>query len=324
MQALGQSDRRVHAVNTGDALSVGYSFRRGNCLKIGEDAYIIISPIGRGAVGDVYKVKNLRTGEHFAMKHLYYRFTNTDPEKYYRKIRLLAAHANPHHCFVWPKAIEYDDQTNSFCYIMPLVSKDYMPLARAINDRKLLTMEQRIHICKQLAEAFTELRKLKWVYGDCSAKNILFKKSRGRAKPDVLIIDTDTITVENAPFGLEGTGCYRAPEIFLGKNPTLNSDAHALAAVMFHLLIGCNPLDGTKTRQDRFTEDAVLQHYGKDPVYIFDPCGRNKPLATVLGSRLKQLPLGLRVYFQLMFSQDRLTGKTARPGPDVLLQYISK
>lgn len=323
MQTLRQSDRRVRAVNKGETLSVGYSFQRGNCLKIGDDAYVIIRPIGRGAVGDVYKVKNLRTGEHFAMKHLYYHYTNTSPEQYYGKVRILAAHTNPHRAFVWPKAVEFDSKTNSFCYIMPLVP-DYLPLAKAINDRKLLTMEQRIHICKQLAEAFTELRKRKFVYGDCSAKNILFKKPRGKGMPDVLIIDTDTITLESAPFGLEGTGCYRAPEIFLGKHPTLNSDAHALASVMFHLLIGCNPLDGTKTRKDRFSEESVLEHYGKDPVYIFDPSGRNKPLAAVLASRLKQLPLGLRIYFQLMFSQDRLKCKAARPGPEVLLQYLSK
>lgn len=323
MPTLAKSDSTIRVKGKNDTLSLGYAFQRGNCLCIGDAHYMVIQPLGKGGAGDVYEVENLKTRKRFAMKHLYYKFC-TDPKKYYGKIRLLSAHARPHACFVWPVAVsEYDVKTNSFCYIMPLVPTGYLPLARAINVRKLLTMEQRIALCRQVAEAFTALQKKKWVYGDCSAKNILFKPKRSGA-PEVLIIDCDSISTESAPFGLEGTGCYRAPEIFLGKHPTLNSDAHALAAVLFHLLIGCNPLDGTETRKEHFSEESVVRHFGQNPVYIFDPAGQNKPLAPVLSSRLKQLPLGLRVYFQIMFSQDRLKGRTARPGPDILLQYLSK
>ena len=324
MPTLAKSDERIRVRGNGETLSVGYAFQKGNCLRIGDASYIVIRPIGKGGVGDVYEVMDIKSRKHFAMKHLYYKFC-TNPRKYYGKIRLLSAHSSPPHaCFVWPVAVsEFDAKTESFTYIMPLVPKGFMPLAYAINDRKLLTMDQRISICKQLAEAFAQLQKKKLVYGDCSAKNILFKPKRS-GNPEVMIIDCDTITTETAPFGLEGSGCYRAPEIFLGKHPTLNSDAHALAAVLFHLLIGTNPLDGTKTRKDHFSEASVLHHFGEDPVYIFDPAGNNKPLAPVLSSRLKQLPLGLRVYFQIMFNQDRLHSRAARPGPDVLLQYLSK
>ena len=323
MPTLAKSDERIRMKDSGETISMGYAFQKGNCLRIGDTYYTIIRPIGKGGVGDVYEVMDLKRRERFAMKHLYYKFA-TDPRKYYGKIRLLSAHASPHPSFVWPIAVsDFDATSNSFFYIMPLVPKGYLPLARAINDRKLLTMEQRLSACRQLAEAFSELQSKKWVYGDMSTKNVLFKPKRN-GNPGVLIIDCDTITTETAPFGLEGTGCFRAPEIFLGKHPSLNSDAHALAAVLFHMLIGCNPLDGTKTRKDSFSEESVLHHFGEDPVYIFDPAGNNKPLSPVLSSRLKQLPLGLRVYFQIMFSQDRLKGRAARPGPDILLQYLSK
>lgn len=323
MPTLAKSNGKIRVKGGNETLSMGYAFKEGNCLNIAGIPYRIIRPLGRGAVGDVYEVEDLKTRKHYAMKHLYHRYA-TDPVKYYGKLRLLAAHASPHPCFVWIQGVsDFDAKTRSFCYLMHLVPKGFLPLARAINDRKLLTMEQRLSVCKQLAEAFAQLQKKKWVYGDCSAKNILFKPKRN-GNPEVLIIDADTITTENAPFGLEGTGCYRAPEIFLGKHPTLNSDAHALAAVLFHLLIGTNPLDGTKTRKDHFSEASVLHHFGEDPAYIFDPAGSNKPLAAVLSSRLRQLPLGLRVYFQIMFSQDRLKGRATRPGPDILLQYLSK
>lgn len=323
MPTLAKSDEGIRVKNSGETISVGYAFQKGNCLRIGDGYYTIIRPIGKGGVGDVYEVMDIKSREHFAMKHLYHQYA-TDPMKYHGKLRLLAAHAPPHPCFTWILEVsDFDIKTKSFCYIMPLVPKGFLPLARAINDRKLLTMDQRLFICKQLAEAFAQLQKKKWVYGDCSAKNILFKPKRN-GNPEVLIIDCDTITTESAPFGLEGTGCYRAPEIFLGKHPTLNSDAHALAAVLFHLLIGTNPLDGTKTRKDHFSEATVLHHFGEDPVYIFDPAGSNKPLAPVLSSRLKQLPLGLRIYFQIMFSQERLKCQAARPGPNILLQYLSK
>ena len=323
MPTLAQSDQRIRVKDSGESISMGYAFQKGNCFRIGDTYYTIIRPIGKGGVGDVYEVMDLKRRARFAMKHLYYNFA-TDPRKYHGKIRLLSAHAIPHPSFIWPIAVsDFDATNNSFFYIMPLVPKGYLPLARAINDWKLLTMEQRLSVCKQLAEAFAELQKKKWVYGDCSAKNILFKSNRS-GEPQVLIIDCDTITTENAPFGLEGTGCYRAPEIFLGNHPTLNSDAHALAAVLFQLLIGTNPLDGIKTRKDPFSEESVFHHFGENPVYIFDPTGQSKPLAAVLKSRLNQLPLGLKVYFQIIFSQDRLKGRATRPGPDILLQYLSK
>ena len=319
-----RADARIRVTDRSKALAIGYAFQEGNWLRIGKMPYKVIRQLGRGSCGDVYEVEDLR-GKRHAMKHQYYHFA-TNPAKYHFKLQLLAAHTNPHPAFVWIKAVsDYDPATKSFLYIMPLVPKGYLPLARAVIDRKLLTMEQRLSVCRQLAEAFTELRKKKWVFGDCSSKNILFKPKRS-GNPEVLIIDCDTISLETAPFGLEGSGCYRAPEILLSRRPTptLNSDAHALAAVAFHLLIGTNPLDGAKVRKTPFSEAAVLHHYGEKPVYIFDPCGENKPLSPVLRSRFNQLPPGLQNYFNKIFSQDCLQGRVARPGPDVLLQSLSK
>ena len=326
MSTLGKHCEKFRVKVDEATITVGYAFKKGNCLRIGDAYYTIVQPLGKGSVGDVYEVEHLTTRKHYAMKHLYHNFTTNDPKKYYGKLRLLAAHTSPHPSFVWIRGLsEFDEKSGSFSYVMDLVPKGFMPLAYAMNQQNLLTMDQRIAICRKLAEAFAALRKKKWIYGDASPKNILFKPKRNGGDPDVLIIDTDTISPEQAQHcGIEGTGCFRAPEILLGKSPTLNSDVHALAAVMFQLAIGCNALDGTRTRRDHFSEDNVLRHYGENPMYIFDPSGQNKPLKPILRKRLDQLPQGLRVYFKIMFSQERLKGGVARPGPEILLQYLQE
>lgn len=322
MQTLGKSDQRIPALDD-DTLFIGYAFRKGNCVTVEGTPYVVVGPLGKGSVGDVYEVKDLTTGKHFAMKHLYFQFTTGKAYKYYIKLRLLASQKSPHPCFVWPIAAEFDERTQSCLYILPLVPKDYQPLAVAI-IRGSLTLEQRLSICRQVAEAFSKLHQNRdWVYGDCSTKNILFKASR-RGKPKVLIIDCDTVTPEKAPFGLEGSGCFRAPEVLLGQPPTQNSDVHSIAAVLFQLLIGCNPLDGTRTRSQPFSEKTVQEYYGRTPQYIFDPSCANKPLHPDLAARMAALPEGLMVYFRLVFSQNRLLGRTPRPGPDVLLNSLPK
>ena len=193
MPTLAKSDERIRVKSSDETISVGYAFQKGNCLRIGDTYYTIIRPIGKGGAGDVYEVMDIKSRKHFAMKHLYHQYA-TDPMKYHGKLRLLAAHAPPHPCFTWILGVsDFDVKTKSFCFVMPLVPKGYLPLARAIIDRRLLTMDQRISICKQLAEAFSHLKTKKWVYGDCSAKNILFKPKRS-GNPEVMIIDCDTIT----------------------------------------------------------------------------------------------------------------------------------
>ncbi len=306
---------------TGRVEQERYAFANGSCLRIDGEPYQVRRPIGAGNIADVYLVRNVKTGKLFAMKHLYHDYA-TDPKRYYGKLKLITTHSNPHPAFVWPSALgEYDSGSNSFCYLMPLVPDGYRPLSYAIVNPDALTREQKLEICRHLAEAFSRLQKIKWVYGDCSANNFLYRIDKN-GKPQIKILDCDTITQEGYSFGLSGTGRYRAPEVMLGKPLSLQSDAHALAAVLFHLLIGCNALDGSYSSPKGMTEEDILRYYGKKPIFIFDQSGKNKPLYPHLYDRFAELPDALQAYFRVMFSQTRLTGKAPRPGPDVLYRIL--
>lgn len=306
-----------------DAEEAHYAFRKGKVLRLGGERYIVCKPLGAGNVGDVYLVEHENSKHRFAMKHLYYQFA-TDPKKYYGKLQRIAAHSNPHPAFIWPIAVsDYDSQSDSFCFLMPLVPEGYLPLSHVIVQPQTLTLEQKLDICRQLAEAFSLLQKIKWVYGDCSANNFLYRIGSD-GKPQVKILDCDTVTRENCAFGLAGSGLYRAPEVFLGRSLTLQSDTHALASVLFHILVGCNALNGSYSSPKAMTEADILRYYGKKPVFIFDQSGKNKPLQPELYDRFAALPDGLQAYFRVMFSQSRLTGQAARPGPDVLCKVLKE
>lgn len=326
MYALEKSDKRMKK----EVLNPeSYSLHTDDCVLVGNQVYRIIKPIGRGGMGDVYLVENKNTGKQFALKHLYYNYAD-DPLKYYCKLKLLCSLPAPHPSFVWPLALsEFYHAGNSFYYVMPLVKEGYKPLGAAINKPSLLTLKQKLSICKQLAEAFSCLHKLDLIYGDPSSSNFLFRIGPGGV-PDVKIIDCDTTTVYNLSFGLSGTGRYRAPEILrdmeasLKQNApivqhTIHSDIHALASVLFHLLMGCNPLDGLGSDGVDYDEEDLLEHYGRNPVYIFDPNDHsNPPLDPVIEKRFKALPEKLQWYFSAMFMKQTLMNPPLRPSADLL------
>lgn len=330
MHALEKSDKRMN----NEILNPNtYPLHADECVLVGNQIYRILKPIGRGGMGDVYLVENYMSGKQFALKHLYYNYAD-NPMKYYNKLKLLAELPPPHPCFVWPLALsEFNRETNSFYYVMPLVEKGYQSLGVAINNPSLLTQKQKLSICKQLADAFRCLHDQKLIYGDPSANNFLFRIGPGGV-PDVKIIDCDTTTVKNLSCGLSGTGRYRAPEILRGLElslqgkaanvqHTIHSDIHALTAVLFHLLMGCNPLDGRGSNSTDFNEEDLLEHYGRNPVYIFDPDDHsNPPLEDVIRRRFTRLSTNLQCYFSAVFMKESLMNPQLRPGIALLYKAL--
>ena len=61
----------------------------------------------------------------------------------------------------------------------------------------------------------------------------------------LLICDNDNVDVDGAPPTSLGTPKFMAPEIVRGEaSPTMDTDLHSLAVVLFYLLFLCHPLEG--------------------------------------------------------------------------------
>ena len=99
-----------------------------------------------------------------------------------------------------------------------------------------------------------------------------------------------------------------APEVVRGiAKPDVLTDRYSLAVVLFKLFFRGDPLEGSKVLQCVvMTEENDLIHYGKDPVFIYDPNNAsNRPVNGVHDNVIKLwkiYPDFIREAFTLSFT----------------------
>ena len=120
---------------------------------------------------------------------------------------------------------------------------------------------------------------------------------------------------------MSGTAQYRAPEILLGKSPSVESDRHSLAVWAFRILCGSNPLDGKYTHSVEWSEDNVKQNFGVNPKFIIS--SRVNCASPAVFAHWQLLPDIVKKYFLLSFSSDALHHPAQRPTAELLEKCIS-
>ena len=79
-----------------------------------------------------------------------------------------------------------------------------------------------------------------------------------------------------------GTPYFMAPEIVRGEAvPSIIADRHALAVVLFYLLLRHHPLFGAREHAlHDLTPDSLRTLLGEQPLFIFDPDDQsNRPVS---------------------------------------------
>ena len=239
-------------------------------------------------------------------------------------MKLLSTHSAPHVRLIWPKEVgDFDEKTNSFVYLMDEISCEYNAIAMVMKNPDLLTMDQKMEICRQMAEVFSSLGNNGFIYSDVSGTNICYGIAPD-GRVDVRVLDCDNISLTGESLGLAGSGLFRAPEVMLGASPTEMSDAYALAVAAFRMLTGCHPLDGVRTHAQPFTPEFVKESFGKNPEYIFAEATENAPLDEFYRQRFEKLPAQLQLYFNVMFSNKCLHEPEKRPTAQMLLTILQR
>lgn len=295
-----------------------YKLEKGACLKMQNSSYAIAAPIGSGAVGEVYKGVRLEDRTLCAVKLLFAEYA-TDRAAFHRKLNLLVRTPPVHPAFAWPTDVSRQESQGGFAYAMPL-REGFDALAPVMRQPELLPLPERLALARAIAEPFAALHKKGLIYVDYSATNIRWRKEG--EKPTVSIIDCDNITIPKGGLGLQGTGLLRAPEVMLGGQPTLESDYHSEGALLFHLLVGSNPLRGQRVAAQPFTPDSVRLYFGEKPSFIFLDPG-NAPVDPRMTQRWEALPARLRAFFRYLFCEGCLQGRMERPTSAMLLQALS-
>lgn len=231
----------------------------------------ILGVIGRGTQGTVYRIKT-DSGNTYALK-LYHDSIIQHDSGILSRISKLVEIGPPSTSFCWAlDCLEVLHEGEShYGYIMSLREDKFIAPAQYLSGGVEMSFRALFKACKNLAESFSLLHLRGLCYKDVSINNFFFDPWTG----DVSIIDIDNVCYDNS-FSYEsnvlGTPRFMAPEIVEGASkPSIATDQHSLAVLLFYLLLLGHPLEGRKEAEIRIFDGPAQKHlYGEQARYIFD------------------------------------------------------
>src|SRR5262245_27926173 len=244
----------------------------GSCLG----PYEIISSIGAGGMGEVYKARDTRLGREVAVKVAAEEFS----ERFEREARAISALNHPHICTL------YDVGPN---YLV-------MELVEGTTLRGPMAMEDALAAARQIAEALEAAHEKGITHRDLKPGNIKITPD-GRVKVldfGLAKVDSDTQPdFENSPtlsFAathagvILGTAAYMSPEQARGMAVGKRADIWAFGVVLFEMLTGKQLFTGQSTT------DILATVIRADPDFSALPAITPAPIRRLLKRCLEKDP----------------------------------
>lgn len=208
--------------------------------------YEILSPLGAGGMGEVYRACDTRLGRDVAIKVLPPNLSS-DPslrKRMEREAKAVSKLSHPHICTLH----DIGHQNGVDFLVMELVEGETLEHRLAKGP---LPQEQTIRLAAQIADALAKAHKLGITHRDLKPSNIMLTKSGtklmdfGLAKesgPAPFAPALTEMTAEQSKLTVEGTIVgtfqYMAPEQLEGKEADPRTDIFALGAVIYEMATG--------------------------------------------------------------------------------------
>jgi eukaryotic-like serine/threonine-protein kinase len=200
--------------------------------------YEILSALGAGGMGEVYKARDTRLDRIVAIKQLAPRHG----DRFEREARAIAALNHPHICQVYDVGPDY----------LVLEYLEGQPLQGPMAEGEVM------RLAKQIAGALETAHARGILHRDLKPANIMIVRRGGSSgPPDAKLVDFGlaklldsqvdaTNTMEGA---VVGTAAYMSPEQAQGKQVDVRSDVFSFGAVMYEMLAGRRAFEGDTTIQ---------------------------------------------------------------------------
>ena len=224
--------------------------------------YEIVTPLGAGGMGEVYRARDTRLHRDVALKVLPDAFA-ADPDRvrrFQQEARAVAALSHPHICQIFDVGPDY----------LVLEYVEGTPLRGPLPERDVIQLALQIASALQVAHARGILHR------DLKPANVLMTRARGSAAAGGLLPNHPTAsdirplelpTAKLLDFGIAkwmtaapdetqtvdgvviGTAAYMSPEQATGKPVDARSDIFSFGAVVYELLSGRRAFDGGSTAE---------------------------------------------------------------------------
>ncbi len=208
------------------------------------DDYELLSLLGSGGFGRVYKVRDLHLEREVALKVLNPTLTqDSEVVERFRREAQLAARLNH------PNIVNIYDIAGRFgliWYTMELI--DGPSLAQLVEREGPLPMDRVLRLLREALSALAHAHGMGLVHRDIKPENILIDPTGS-----VQITDFGLALALRGKYGgatsQSGTPQYASPEQLLGERVDQRSDLYSLAAVAYYALLGTPPFPGLTTEQ---------------------------------------------------------------------------
>ncbi|HKV81956.1 MAG TPA: serine/threonine-protein kinase [Candidatus Sulfotelmatobacter sp.] len=207
--------------------------------------YEILSELGRGAMGVVYKARDPQIDRLVALKTVSLWGQEPDEEKEFRLRFMNEAQAagRLHHSGIVSVFDVGENPENRDPYIV-LEYVQGESLNRILSREKKLSLERSLKLAEEIADALDYAHAQGVIHRDIKPANILITQD-GRAKIADFGIAKLNLAHFTVPGRVLGTPAYMAPEQLSGEGVDGRSDLFSLGVILYAMVTGHSPFQGT-------------------------------------------------------------------------------
>jgi hypothetical protein len=201
------------------------------------ERYRIVSPLGKGGMGEVYRAEDMKLGQTVALKFLPQSLAkNPDAlSRFTREVRLARQISHPNVCRVFDlgEIVDADKNLHTFLTMEFVDGEDLASLMRRIGR---LPPDKALDIARQMCAGLAAAHEQEIIHRDLKPANVMLD---GRGRVRITDFGLAGISAElRADHDRAGTPAYMSPEQFSGGELTEKSDLYSLGLVMYEVFTG--------------------------------------------------------------------------------------
>ncbi|HBL29536.1 MAG TPA: hypothetical protein DD490_22100 [Acidobacteria bacterium] len=241
--------------------------------------YEILEPVGGGAMGEVYKARDLSLGRVVALKFLPAELTR-DPSarrRFLHEARAVAALDHPNVATLYEIGESEGGRT-----FLSLAFYDGETLRQKL-DRGPLPPSEAVDVARQIARGLAAAHRRQIVHRDVKPANVVVLPDGTVKLLDFGLAKMAGATTLTRLGASPGTPAYKSPEQTRGETVDPRSDLWALGVVLYEMLTGRVPFGGEY-------EQAVIYSILNEPPRPLEPGAFPVELAAVIEKALAKDP----------------------------------